>query len=461
LLIAIAVIAVFDSNRTKTSPPVNCGRPSIFIVFGAHVSPEIEDQCRHQASSTLFGSLLFFALPGVMLLSWPRLRRRFGRAARQGRWNRASHSLESPKHPSRFVPKPIEISLVSDLQAERAKEELLRLGNGGPRGSLLARVDDSGFVDARFVGDNSPRFRGSLHATANGSELRGLISPSTDERVRMLTFAVVTALTFVVALIWLISSAPAGRVDTGVFLVAGVGIFFALMTLGMRRLSERTFPGASNNLARALATTLDTQAQPVPTRPFSGRNALLVVLAFVVLQAALVGARVGLVAGVGRGVFIAAWFLLLLVLVVRVSIWWSPNLRGTELRVGMRHVNLVAVSDVRARGPLMSLSDGQHRVVVSSALGRSESEAHATDLLQGVSAASGARALDRARLVEAVAETVTRCPLDETTAGTLHRPATLPGVSRPGPRIDLQGLWPVALMLGGFAGGFVILALTR
>jgi hypothetical protein len=279
--------------------------------------------------------------------------------------------------------------------------------------------------------------------------------------VRALTFAAVAAAAFVTALIWLISTAPEGKVDTGVFLVAGAGIFFALFALGMRRLAERTFPAASNTLARALASTLDTAAQPVPTRPFSGRNALLVVLAFVVLQAALVGARVGLVAGVGRGVFIAAWFLLLLIFVARVGIWWSPKLRGTELHVGMRRVNLVAVSDVRARGSLMSLSDGQHRVVVSSALGRSESETHAIEVVRGVSAASTARALDRARLVEAVAETVNRCPLDETTAATLHRPATLHGVSRPGPRIDLQGLWPVALMLGGFACGFAILALTR
>jgi hypothetical protein len=75
--------------------------------------------------------------------------------------------------------------------------------------------------------------------------------------------------------------------------------------------------------------------------------------------------------------------------------------------------------------------------------------------------ASNQTAIDDAHLVEAVAETVERSPLDQATAAILHRDATPGAPHRPAPKFDPRALMPVAVMVVGVVATFVVLAFVR
>jgi hypothetical protein len=69
--------------------------------------------------------------------------------------------------------------------------------------------------------------------------------------------------------------------------------------------------------------------------------------------------------------------------------------------------------------------------------------------------------VEQVRLYQAVDDAIGRCPLDERTATTLHRPVTMPGVSRSGPRFDPAALAPVLIMFGGLGLALALLVTWR
>jgi hypothetical protein len=209
----------------------------------------------------------------------------------------------------------------------------------------------------------------------------------------------------------------------------------------------------------ALAGALETTPPLVPTRPQSTRAATRIGLVFVALQFVAVGARVGVNGGAVAGLVAAGGFAAIVLFASRASLYWRPRLEGTELRAGLRRLDLTQVNDVRARAGLMSLSDGRTRIVLTSALGRPEGREGAQ--LAFTSPDASADLLEQVRLFQAVDDAIGRCPLDERTATTLHRPVTMPGVSRSGPRFDPFALAPVLIMFGGFALVVVLLAAWR
>jgi hypothetical protein len=222
---------------------------------------------------------------------------------------------------------------------------------------------------------------------------------------------------------------------------------------------KRTFPLMVNSLSGALAAALDTTAPLVPTDPQSTRTATRIGLVFVALQFVAVGARVAVNGGFVAGFVAAAVFAAIALVAYRASLYWRPRLEGTELRAGLRHLDLTQVNDVRARAGLMSLSDGRTRIVLTSALGRPEGREGAQ--LAFTAPDASADLVEQVRLYQAVDDAISRCPLDERTATTLHRPVTMPGVSRSGPLFDPSALAPVLIMLGGLALALVLLAAWR
>ncbi|MDQ1511637.1 MAG: hypothetical protein QOG50_3481 [Actinomycetota bacterium] len=419
----------------------------MFVKNAADVPASQLEDCHHEAGSQILGGLFLLALPGATLLLWTRLRLRL-----------PTRLPRPPGRPSRFGPKPVEVALTTRFDEATATERLRTLGNGGPAGSLRVRFGHSGYVDARLV-LASARFSGTLSATDDGSQLCGAIRPSTDDTFRigfMVTGAIITA---IVSLTMLLAGASSGRIDLGFLALAVLAALFAVVAYWLRRLIEGVFPVAVNGLSTALASALDTSPPPVPIQPRSTRNPRRIGLAFIALQLVAFGARIAVHDGVVAGVISAAIFAVVAVFVYRASRWWRPRLQGTELHAGFRRLDLTQVNDVRARSALMSLSDSGTRIVVSSALGRPEALAGAQLAL--TSPDTSQDLLEAAQLFQAVGDAVSRCPLDERTAATLHRPVTMPGVSRPGPRFDPSALVPVLIMLGSFALALALLATWR
>jgi hypothetical protein len=257
----------------------------------------------------------------------------------------------------------------------------------------------------------------------------------------------------------LVAGAPRGKIDVGFLFLAGFAAFFGGMAYGLRRLLKRTFPLQVNGLSRALAAALDTTPPLVPTDPRSTRSSARIGLVFVALQLVAIGARVAVNGGAVAGFVAAAVFAAVVLFASRASRYWTPRLEGTELRAGFRRLDLTQVNDVRARAGLMSLSDGRTRIVLTSALGRPELRDDAQSTFTSPDAS--ADVVEQVRLYQAVDDAIGRCPLDERTATTLHRPVTMPGVSRSGPRFDPSALAPVLIMFGGFALVVVLLAAWR
>ena len=321
-------------------------------------------------------------------------------------------------------------------------------------------VDDE-HLDARLVMESSPKFAGMLRATEQGAELRGVVRASADGRTRYLTMALFAIVMGGAGAAILLVSAPSGKINYGFVPLLAVAVFFAALAAGLRSIATRSFPIAVNRLNAVLATALETNPQVVPTHPISKRTGRAIGFGALGLQFAAVTVAVSIAGGPLIGVLSAVVLTFIGVVAMRVGRASTPRLEGTELRAGYRRVDLTQVSDVRARGPLMSLSDGHARVVLSSALGRPETVQEADRLLTSAAPETSAREMSIALVARAVGDVVARNALDETTASALHRPVTMPGFSRPGPRLDTAALAPVGVILCGYAALFALFAVVR
>src|ERR1700722_17920601 len=362
LLVVVAVIALLGSPNTSATPSRSCGAPSLIIAFDRNASQVPASQqsgCRANAASAVLGAIFVCALPGSLLLLWPRLKRRY-RARRDRAGERAANRTLGRRR--RFGPMPLAVSIKSPLTVQQASERLRTLGNGGPRGSLRVKMIGSEYVEARLVSPNTPRFIGELTGTADGSRIVGLVQPPRDSTFRAASMWSVGAGVGVGGLAVLFSSAASGRINGGSVVILVLAVVFGLFAVGVRRLDDRIFPVSANRLGTALATAVDAEPPHLATRPLSPRTATTIAIVGAGLQFAFFGVRIGIVAGPAIGAAGAAFFALIFLLAYRVGKWSRPELRGTELRVGFRNLDLTQVSDVRARGALMALYDGHTRV---------------------------------------------------------------------------------------------------
>src|SRR5436190_3054607 len=347
-----------------------------------------------------------------------------------------------------LTPPPVELLIASHLGVDEAARQLIELGNGGPAGSLKAKVGPDSVV-AYLLSESPSKFRGQLSAKDHGCHLAGLVHASRVESVRLGMFAA-GAVILVLSALAMLASRAGGDVGVAWAVLLASACGCALFFVGLRYLLNRSFPVEANRLNRALATALEAEL-PRPARPtVSGRASMLILAGVLGLQAAVFGMRA--VAGGGSVLEGGAWgigFLGMLPLLVLAVRWSQPRLlgptqHGPTVRVGWRRVQLDSVVSVRARGGLLALSDGLSRVVVSSALGRPErlDDEPAPDpgVARQRSWLTGSTAEERQTLARAVQEVVQRCPLDPKTAATLHRPPTTSSPTMASPKVDPQSL---------------------
>jgi hypothetical protein len=459
-LVLVGVVAMLDSPSTKTTPRRDCGTPAIVVMFDRHAAsadPGLADQCQAEGSSQVLGSFFFLALPGAVMLAWPRLRRLRRRTSSKGRSYRSE--LARGARPSRLGPRPVELVFTSPLVEDAARTRLEQVGNGGPQGALRVQFGDDGTLRANLVAQSPPRFTGELSGSPSGCELRGFARPARDDSFRFGFLAIPAAgLGLAAAVVWVTSTLD-GTTDLGTFLLLlGLAALCGLIALGTRRLTARTFPLAVNRLSHALATPLQCDAPQVATRPFSAATAKTIMYGFVGLQVVLVLARISLAARPVPGFFALLIFVAVVVVGLRAARRWKPHLDGSTLQVGFRVVDLDRISEVTARGAVMALSDERARVVISSAFGRPETAAEAATLLDTPPPNTPSGALEAARIAVAIDAAVSRCPLDEPTAAALHRSASLPHLAGRPPRIDPFLAAPSAVFLAGFVAAFVAIS---